>query len=390
MRKIRIITLLALLTSFLLLIRLAPIFLRSDIIPVDDFSHFWASGRLWLAQQNPYDTANVLSLLEQAGARPTDSVYVAITLNPPWALLLFVPFCIFNYGVARVFWLITCIAILMISSQLLWMYFDGRKTFIWLAWLSAFIFGPTISVLTKGQITPWIIPAVTIFLLYTQGKSSPWLTGASLALLIIKPQLAFLLVPAIGIWILRNRQWKLIAAGLITLGLSTLMLWLITPNIFSQYLATMHTYPTSQWATPTIGSYMRLFWLGIDKFWIQYVPACLSLIWLVFHYYHRRQNWDWHREMPIVLLITSICNPYAWTYDQVILLPAVLAATHWLARPVNWVSTLLCVFFLVINMLDLLLHTRLDDFWFIWLAPAYALWYLCAIFWRTQRPSLRA
>jgi hypothetical protein len=382
---VRILSWATLFLSIYVLVSLAPIFSRSEIIPVDDFSHFWASGKLWLQQKNPYDTASVLTLLEQAGAHSMDTEYAAITLNPPWALLLFAPFSIFTYGTARVMWLIATIAILLLSSQFLWMVFDGRKSYLWLAWSSTFIFAPTISVLSKGQITPWIIPALVAFLYYTEGKCNPWLVGFLLFMLVIKPQLSFLIFPAIAFWAIQKRQWMIGTTFLSFLLLSTLVLLIASPNVFKQYLATMQEYPTSQWATPTIGSYLRLFWLGVEKFWIQYIPAILSILWLIVYYIHNHHSWDWHRQLPLLMIITSICNPYGWTYDQVILLPMVLYAAHLLAPPFKLFSILLWLLFLVINGLDMLLHIRLDEFWFLWLAPVYAFWYLLANRWASSR-----
>jgi hypothetical protein len=39
---------------------------------------------------------------------------------------------------------------------------------------------------------------------------------------------------------------------------------------------------------------------------------------------------------------------------------------------------------LLINILDLILHMKLDEFWFIWLAPALFIWYL-AVCWKVSR-----
>jgi hypothetical protein len=52
----------------------------------------------------------------------------------------------------------------------------------------------------------------------------------------------------------------------------------------------------------------------------------------------------------------------------------------------RWMTLFLAVIFLGLNILDLSLHMRLDDFWFIWLAPALFFWFLIV---RWQYPKLQ-
>ena len=85
------------------------------------------------------------------------------------------------------------------------------------------------------------------------------------------------------------------------------------------------------------------------------------------------------KDLPIVLLVSLLTSPYAWTYDQVILVPAVIQATIWLldARK-RWSTLLLASLYLGINILNLGLHMRLSDFWFVWMVPVLLIWYLLA------------
>jgi hypothetical protein len=51
-----------------------------------------------------------------------------------------------------------------------------------------------------------------------------------------------------------------------------------------------------------------------------------------------------------------------------------------------WLTFLLAIIFLRLNILDLILHMRLDDFWFIWMAPALLIWFIIV---RWQYPKLK-
>jgi hypothetical protein len=202
----------------------------------------------------------------------------------------------------------------------------------------------------------------------------------------IKPQLFYLLWPALGLWVILQRRWKLVFTSAALWLLTILILILINPNIFLQYFTSIQTYPYDQWATPTIGSYLRYFWLGVENFAIQYLPAAFGIGWIIMHYLRNRNNWIWREQLPILSLISILTTPYAWTYDQIIFLPAILTATLWLSTMINPFMLIAWSIYLVINLADLLLHTKLDEFWFLWLAPVYTLWYLIIYYVHKKKP----
>ncbi len=159
------------------------------------------------------------------------------------------------------------------------------------------------------------------------------------------------------------------------------------PHIIQQYLGMLQTYQITDWASPTIGSYIRYFWLGTDKFWIQFIPSLAGGLWMIFYWYKHHTTWNWVNEMPIILLVSQLTSPYSWTYDLVILLPAMLLAAIWMtANWKRWMTLFLAIIFLSINILDLVLHMKLDDFWFIWMVPALFIWFLLI---RWQYPKLK-
>jgi hypothetical protein len=139
----------------------------------------------------------------------------------------------------------------------------------------------------------------------------------------------------------------------------------------------LQTYGISDWANPTIGAYLRFFWFGLDKFWIQFVPSALAAMWFCIYWVRHRGAWDWKMEMPVILLVSLVTAPYAWTYDQVVLIPVIVQSVIWMAVDwKRWSAWIFAIVFLALSMLDLFLHTRFDEFWFIWLAPATLIWYL--------------
>ena len=373
----RIIMWAMLLLSVFALLRVAPLLIKPENLPSDDFVPYWASARLNLNGENPYDPQGVERLQVLSGGVASGSYTISIVLNPPWAISLLLPFGLFGYSSGRIAWLIFSIALLLISALLLWNIYSGNPKQRWLAILAVFVFGPTISVLEVGQIAPIILIGLTGFLFFTISHRNDWLAGVSIAIVSIKPQVAIFFWIALLFWVIQQRRWLVVASTAITaLGLTVIAV-VFNPHIIQQYLTMLQTYRISDWANPTIGSYLRFFWLGLDKFWLQFLPAALGGVWFLFYWFTHHQSWDWVAELPMLLLLSQLLSPYTWTYDLVILIPAVIQAVIWLAKDwKRWKTMILLLVYVGITVLDLVLHMRLSDFWFIWIAPALLIWFL--------------
>ena len=370
-----------LICSILILVNLAPILSKPEYFRSDDFVPFWAGGRLNIAGDNPYDPQNIEQLQIAAGGEPSGSYTISIVLNPPWAISLVMPFGYIDYKLSRIVWLISSILLILLSSQLLWKIFSGNDKQRWLALLVAFIFAPTISVLEVGQIGPLLLIGLTGFLYFSVVNRKDWLAGPFLALASIKPQVTYLFWIALLLWVIRERRWLLIVSTSLTVILLTMIAMVFNPHIIQQYISMLQTYRIVDWANPTIGAYLRYFWFGIDKFWLQLIPPFFGGLWLIYYWYKKHTSWKWVDEIPFLLLISQITSPYTWTYDLVILIPSILQATIWIMTDwKRWSTFFLVIIYLCINILDLLLHRTLSDFWFIWLAPALLIW-----FWLTRR-----
>ena len=366
-----------LLVCLLVLVRLTPTLVDPKNIPVDDYARYWAGAKLNLANENPYDIQKIDQVQIEAGGQASETSVSSIMLNPPWALIFIMPLGWLSYSISRLAWLLFTIALILFCSQQLWRFYQGSPQKKWLAWIAVFVFAPTISVLEKGQITPLLLLGITGFIYFSEFRRNDWAAGACLALVSIKPQLIYLFWIAVLFWVIQQRRWFILLGTAGTILILTLITMIFNPSVMQQYFSAMQTYQISEWATPTIGSYLRFFWLGTDKFWLQFLPAFFGGLWLIYYWYKHQQSWRWVKDLPIVLLVSLLTSPYAWTYDQVILVPAVIQATIWLldARK-RWSTLLLASLYLGINILNLGLHMRLSDFWFVWMAPALLIWFL--------------
>jgi hypothetical protein len=355
--------------------RLAPLLVKPEILPSDDYFQFWVAGNQNLHGENPFDPQIIEQRRIQVGSIPSFTL-ISVMLNPPWAITLLMPFGLIRYPISRVAWLIFSIVLFLLSVQLLWRIYSGNPKLRWLPILMVFIFAPTISVLEKGQLTALILLGITGFLYFTVIERNDWLAGIFLALASIKPQMIILFWIALLFWIIQQRRWLILISTTISVLSLILLAIIFNPHIIQQYFGMLQTYQISDWAVPTIGAYLRFFWLGTQRFWLQFLPIALGGIWVIYYWYRHHKSWNWVDELPIILLVSMVVSPYSWTYDLVILVPAIVLATIRIAIDwKHWTTLLLAIIFLGISLLDLVLHMKLDDFWFIWLAPALSIWY---------------
>ena len=383
----RIFLWLLLLLSLLVLIQLIPTLTSSNTVRADDFVRFWAGAKLTLSGENPFDPSNVNRLQAEAGMTSSGEGITSIILNPPWALSFFLPFGLLSYPISRLIWLLVSIILIVICSNMLWRYYEGLPNQKWIAWVVAIIFAPTISVLEKGQIAPLILLSIVGFIYFVEYRHNDLAAGAFLAFATTKPQIVYLLGLAVLIWVIQQRRWLILVGAGATTVLLTLLPMIFNPSIIEQYLSAMQTYQTAEWATPTFGSYLRFFLFGTNAVWPQFLPVIFGIIWFAFFWRKHASTWSWVERLPILLLVSILTAPYAWTYDYVILLPAIVQAAVWLLKGKKlWSTYLLVGIFVGISLLDLVLHMKQSDFWFIWLAPVILIWYLLV---RINSPRLK-
>jgi hypothetical protein len=229
--------------------------------------------------------------------------------------------------------------------------------------------------LRGGQMTGIVlIGSVGFMVLMRRGQEL--LAGAVVALVAVKPQLAYLLEAAILFWALDRRQWRLLLGGAGALALSLGIAMAFNPHVLTQFRANASSPPLVN-VTPTIGALLRVIF-GIEHTWLQYVPCVFGLLWLLVYYVMRRERWDWADEVPILLIASLLTNAYCWFHDYVLLLPAIIQAAVWCVRDLEtriaWRAALA---YAAINGLALCLNLRDFTFeWFAWYPPAVLVGYL--------------
>lgn len=346
---------------------------RPDLLRWDDTVEYWAAGQLNAMGQNPYDP-NSLHPLEQQAGRPLEDPLMM--WNPPWVLPLVMPLGLLPYPLARALWFLLHLAAVFFTCIQI-----GKETELssparqGLAILFGFSFGPTLHALKAGQITPLMLLAPLGFL--TCFHRRRWaMAGALAALGLIKPHLLYLFLAAVLLDAFAQRRWKillgLVGAPVVSSGLATMA----NPKVWEQYLYAVIHYPPKDWATPTLGGFLRLL-LGTEYFWLQFLPPAFGLLWLLVYWRRRRHMWQWEQHIPLLILFSVATAAYGWTFDfpvaMVALIPALIRLVEIRQHPA---AVALLAAYLAIDAISL--FTSLAQIFYAWMAPSLLLWYLLA------------
>jgi hypothetical protein len=337
--------------------------------PVDDFVEYWAAARLQLAGMNPYSPETLFLLQKAVGWSESTPVMM---WNPPWTLALVLPFGAWDYSKARPVWLLLHLAVLVGCVAAGLRSYEVPQRTRWVAWICVLIFFPFLFVLRAGQITPMVLLGVSGFLIFEERH---WYgrAAAMVVLVTIKPHLLYLFCVALFLWALDHRLWRVLWAGTFTVVAATLIPLAFNGKVLQQYIEAATSHSPLDWATPTLGGVLRML-LGTKHAWLQFVPSAVGCLWAVLHYRQHRRSWTWREQMPLLLLTSLLTASYgAWSYDQVVLLPALIAAIDKADRNASKTRQMMLVsLFLAANVIALLMNLRgVNEIWFFWMTPVW-------------------
>jgi Glycosyltransferase family 87 len=367
------------------------------IWPPDDFIEYWAAAKLTLDGQNPYDPQLLLPL-QQANGRQTDKA--VMMWNPPWTLAVVLPLGLFPAREAQLLWLAVNFAAMCFCGDQLWLLFGGSRERRWIGWAIALAALPTAFALQSGQIGPLLLLGAVLFL-ECERRGYHFAAGAATVLLAIKPHLAYLVWVAILCDAVMRGRWRIVfggaAAGLVCAAIPLAF----NPHVWQQYIDAMTNRPPEEWVSPTLGTLLRLAF-GEELFRLQFVPLAAGLAWFAWHWRKHAKDWNWHEQVPLLLLVSFVTAPYgAWPFDMVLLLPAAV----WLVLNANLTpqppslrgkgeselgrDRLVVAGLVVVNVGCLALNlAHSTSFWFIWVSPAVLLLY--AVGTRRRTPAADA
>ena len=290
-----------------------------------DFGANWSAARLLWAGENPFDAAALLANQRAAGWDISVSV---VPWNPPWTLAMMVPFALLPFKYAQWFWLaLNCLLVIFVSD-FWWKTFGGSREHRMASWLAAIWYFPCVVAVYFGQMSLIVLAGITGIAWSLRRGRPEWL-GIFVFLASVKPHLLLPMWMFLLFWLVRGRHWKVLAwagSGIAVAGFSVMLL---RPNVYLDYVsAAGSTNSPVIWATPTIGTVLRVAFAGMPK-WIAFVPSLCGLLLSLALWWKWKNDFDWERRLEMILLLSLVSASYAWIFDWVLLLPVVLRVLVW-------------------------------------------------------------
>lgn len=349
---------------------------------VTDFAEYWTAARQALHGRNPYASAEILGLergLGFAGAAPL------VMRNPPWTIPFVLPSGLLPYEMARRFWFLIGLAMLLVSAMTLQRLY-GSETPYWLPMLWATTFTPMPDVLGVGQIAPLVLLGLVGFL-HFERKRCDTAAGLAATLMTVKPHLVYLFWPVLLFWVFYYRRWRVLGGLALGMVLSVSACLVTNPGVFSQYRAFLKEQKFGGEMVAGLGGLLVAI-SGGQPSRLVLLPVAGGLVWVVFHWFRKFGNWNWRNDVPLVILVSSATVPYAWPFDQIVLLPALVQVALWSRQVARATRLKILSLYLLLNgaVLVFLIRER-TVFWYIWTTPAWLVFYLVCRKWIRPRPD---
>lgn len=342
-----------------------------------DFIAYWSAGRLLVQHENPYSDAAVFKLEKEQGYR--ESVPSGV-LNPPWAMLLVLPLGFLSCYAAGLVWIVGIVACIMLAVKLLQRINPGQGS---QDHLFAYAFAPVLACIMSAQMSGVACLGIVLFLYWR--NTHPFAAGLAASVLTIKPHLFFLFFLILLLVGIHKRRLQEIGGAIAGVVFAVLVPLAFDHSLLSQYLIRTRLGQIQEAFIPTVSFLLRLA-LNRNAFWIQFVPLGVATVWACWYWWRNRSNWDWNRQGLLLLVVSIWVAPYSTFLDELVLLPAVVAAIFFTSRDGKPKKATLPIFLGLNGIAFALLFAQVPVMSgaYVWSTTAWLGWYLYATHERSQ------
>jgi len=351
-----------------------------------DFLAYWSAAHLFISGDNPYDQS-AMTILQQSTSPEIFSQggMLLNAWNPPWLILILAPLGVLPYQIAAILWIFSNTIVIGITIIISWQMCTGTHSSrgILFAFIAGYLFGETISYLAIGQITMLVSLGMVLSIWWLDHKSD-MLAGAVLLLTLVKPQISYFFLLILVIWIIQNRRWKVIEGFFIALSTSLIIYWIIHPSWVKDYITLISNLPYSSLYTSTIGSFIAsIFHIKIFNF------SAILLLFFIKPLLNILNRDGWLTSMNLALLVSLPLSPFGFSFDQIVILPAIVQVIAWLwdyKFSMKTTAIIICSLILF-YALDLKMHSiiKLENYWFFIIPIAFLAIYI--ITWKMRHES---
>lgn len=338
---------------------------RSDSGLQSDVVEFWATGKLLRAHESPYDLSHTLQWERREGMQGDSARF---SFGPPIALPLWLALGYMSTRMAYLLWYTAQLLCLYGSMRILGkIYGGGLGPLRWML----FLFAPVLLCERTGQLGIFFLFALLLF--FVCYRERPFLAGACLAPLALKPHIFLPFACVLILWVCFERRWKIVVGFVGLLGMSiALSLW-IAPHAWRQYSDVMARLHVIDLPIPCLSSYLRRL-LRTSSSWVQFLPSAVACTLAVAFYGKKRKSWSWENDGVLLLALGPVTAPYSWVMDESIAAPALVSRL--VRSRSSWPYLGSLALFNAIAVLEEILKVPPQSAGYLWTAPAWLLWCL--------------
>lgn len=291
-----------------------------------DFLQYWSAFQIFISGENVYSASKMLATQRIIGNTGPQAVMM---WNPPWTLIILSPILIFDFPQAAALWIFCNIVFLLLSTALLTKVYRANTRPLQL-FVPCILFFPVWEALNWGQLSVFLLFSVSLFL-YGMHFRKDSLSALALVGMTVKPQLFIVLGIALGWDILISRRWKLLFMMAALFGTLALATKLVSPEAIYSWLHAASALSGADparsvyhWKPATIVTWVRIIVPGINQNVIWIMPLAMATLTLSY-LFAKKAKISWIVYGPMIISLSLLAAPYAWFYDQAILLVVQLA-----------------------------------------------------------------
>ncbi len=302
---------------FVALVLLAP------VVGEQDFLIYWSAARLLASGDNPYDFDSLRTL--QYSTVP-ERAYTLASWNPPWLLVILLPFGLLPFDLAVRAWLVCNIGLILAAAAATWRLLTGALEGRAIVAVSAasLWFLPSLSTINLGQISSLVLVGLVFGSWWLRARRDA-LAGAAFFVATVKPHVTYFVLFLLVLWVIRKRRWRVLWGMTAAAVLSMIVLYVMFPGWMPAYfrLATSHSF--FQYSASTLGGLVyAVFGSNLLRFaGVLALPLAPFVLRLA-------DAQDWLTAMNTALLISVPLAVYGFAFDQVVLLPVIAQIICWL------------------------------------------------------------
>ena len=284
----------------------------------NDFLTPWEAARsYWLDGVPVYSEQSNVNIQTRIYGRPiAEGEFPNYFAYPFYAVFLMWPYIHIPYDWAAALWMVT-LEVCLVAALVLW-------TLFWY---------PSVRGLLLGQVSH-VVYLAQVAVVWGMVRKRDTTAGVALAFSLLKPQMAYLLVPLVLLWALRERRLRVVGVFALVTAVLLALSFALQPTWVGDWLGELGRYTTYT----AVGSpvwVLTQYYLGLGSLgeWVVNgaLYALLGVAWFQAARAQAPGRWLW--TAMLTLVVTHLVAPRtATTHFVVLAAPLLFYAAYWSRR----------------------------------------------------------